>query len=83
MSPSNRFLVLLIACLLVFGVSAEGARRLSDGGGGRCNEIYVVKEGETLQTISVKCDTIMILDDNPQIQDTDDIGPGTVLLIRP
>ncbi|KAK1266260.1 hypothetical protein QJS04_geneDACA015504 [Acorus gramineus] len=65
-------------------VSAEGARRLRDGGGGGpCEEIYVVKKGETLQTISVKCETIMILDDNPQIQDTDDIGPGTVLLIRP
>ncbi|KAL0927447.1 hypothetical protein M5K25_001615 [Dendrobium thyrsiflorum] len=49
----------------------------------RCDEIYVVKQGETLQTISVDCNTLSILDDNPQIADTDDIGPGTVLYIRP
>ncbi|KAI0528964.1 hypothetical protein KFK09_001508 [Dendrobium nobile] len=49
----------------------------------RCDEIYVAKEGETLQTISVDCNTLSILDDNPQIVDTDDIGPGTVLYIRP
>ncbi|KAG0498884.1 hypothetical protein HPP92_003575 [Vanilla planifolia] len=40
-------------------------------------EIYVVREGETLQTISVKCNCLSILDDNPQILDSDDLGPGT------
>ncbi|CAA6667802.1 unnamed protein product [Spirodela intermedia] len=47
------------------------------------HELYVAEEGETLQTISVKCDADFILDDNPHIQDTDDVGPGTVLFIRP
>ncbi|KAK8934885.1 hypothetical protein KSP39_PZI014524 [Platanthera zijinensis] len=48
-----------------------------------CSELYVVKEGETLQTISVRCNTLSILDDNPQILDSDDLGPGMVLYIRP
>ncbi|KAG0503109.1 hypothetical protein HPP92_003181 [Vanilla planifolia] len=45
-------------------------------------EIYVVREGETLQTISVKCNCLSILDDNPQILDSDDLGPGTTSGIR-
>ncbi|URE12450.1 hypothetical protein MUK42_15479 [Musa troglodytarum] len=48
----------------------------------QCDEFYVAEEGETLQTISVKCNNIFILEDNPQINDTDDIGPGTVLYMR-
>ena len=44
-----------------------------------CEEIYIVGDGETLQTISEKCNAPFILDDNPQIQDTDDIYEGLPL----
>ncbi|MQL71170.1 hypothetical protein Taro_003444 [Colocasia esculenta] len=75
----------LVAFLLVFCLALDGAEA------GRalvrrqvpCDEVYVAKEGETLQTIAVKCDAPFVLDDNPQIQDDNDVGPGTVLIIRP
>ncbi|KAK4723813.1 hypothetical protein R3W88_026592 [Solanum pinnatisectum] len=46
-----------------------------------CDEIYVVGEGETLQTISEKCNDIFILAENTHINDDDDIYPGLVLKI--
>ncbi|MCD9640424.1 hypothetical protein HAX54_025725 [Datura stramonium] len=46
-----------------------------------CDEIYVVEEGETLQTISDKCDDLFILEENTQINDADDVYPGLVLKI--
>ncbi|GLJ55986.1 hypothetical protein SUGI_1201920 [Cryptomeria japonica] len=46
-----------------------------------CEEIYTVEEGETLQTISEKCNAPFILMDNPHIQDTDDLSQGLVLKI--
>jgi len=46
-----------------------------------CEEIYIVGEGETLQTISEKCHAPFILIDNPHIQDTDDISEGLPLQI--
>jgi hypothetical protein len=58
-----------------------GIRSLRDGGR-RCREIYVVKDGETLQSISIRCDTPFILIDNPHIQDTDDVSAGLVLTLR-
>ncbi|KAK8947469.1 hypothetical protein KSP39_PZI006652 [Platanthera zijinensis] len=77
---------LLLAVLVVSAAINGGqARSLRGGGGGRdfpCDEFYVVEEGETLQTISVKCNTVSILDDNPQILDSDDLGRGTVLFLR-
>ncbi|KAG5579664.1 hypothetical protein H5410_050291 [Solanum commersonii] len=45
-----------------------------------CDEIYIVGEGETLQTISEKCDDLFILLENTHIND-DDIYPGLVLKI--
>ncbi|RWW17929.1 hypothetical protein GW17_00018118, partial [Ensete ventricosum] len=48
-----------------------------------CDEIYVVRQGETLQTISDKCDDPYILEENPHIQDFDDVYPGLVLKITP
>ncbi|KAH7663917.1 LysM domain-containing protein [Dioscorea alata] len=78
MKGSKRVMVMMFMVLLMSGMSAHG-RNFKYG---RCDEVYIVEEGETLQTISVKCNTLRILDDNPQIKDTDDIGPGTVLLIR-
>lgn len=76
---------LLLSVLLVshaaFLISGGDARQLR-ADDGLCDEFYVAEEGETLQTISVKCNNIFILEDNPQINDTDDIGPGTVLYMR-
>ncbi|KAK6777414.1 hypothetical protein RDI58_024131 [Solanum bulbocastanum] len=46
-----------------------------------CDEIYVVGEGETLQTISEKCDDLFILVENTHINEDDDIYPGFVLKI--
>lgn len=71
---------LLLILQVVFFTSGEG-RRLSERRQ-PCDEYYVAEEDDTLQTISVKCDNIFILEDNPQINDSDDIGPGTVLYMR-
>ncbi|KAG0498887.1 hypothetical protein HPP92_003184 [Vanilla planifolia] len=73
------FAVFLLVSAAVCGIEASRPLRSGDG---RCEEIYVVREGETLQTISVKCNCLSILDDNPQILDSDDLGPGTVLFLR-
>ncbi|OIT22012.1 hypothetical protein A4A49_54671 [Nicotiana attenuata] len=46
-----------------------------------CDEIYVVEEGESLQTISDKCNDPFILEENTHINDDDDVFPGLVLKI--
>jgi len=46
-----------------------------------CDEIYVVGEGETLNTISDKCNDPFIVDNNPHIHDPDDVFPGLVIKI--
>ncbi|KAK9292739.1 hypothetical protein L1049_020719 [Liquidambar formosana] len=48
-----------------------------------CDEIYVVGEGETLNTISEKCDDPYIVEQNPHIHDPDDVFPGLVIKITP
>ncbi|XP_073128064.1 uncharacterized protein [Henckelia pumila] len=48
-----------------------------------CDEIYVVREGETLQTISDKCGDPYIVEENPHIHDPDDVFPGLVIKITP
>ncbi|KAL2540118.1 peptidoglycan-binding LysM domain-containing protein [Abeliophyllum distichum] len=48
-----------------------------------CEEIYVVREGETLHTISDKCSDPYIVEQNPQIHDSDDVFPGLVIKITP
>lgn len=48
-----------------------------------CDEIYVVGEGETLHTISDKCGDPFIVEQNPHIQDPDDVFPGLVIKITP
>ncbi|KAL2481654.1 peptidoglycan-binding LysM domain-containing protein [Abeliophyllum distichum] len=48
-----------------------------------CDEIYVVREGETLHTISEKCGDPYIVEENPHIQDPDDVFPGLVIKITP
>ncbi|KAK7349573.1 hypothetical protein VNO77_07040 [Canavalia gladiata] len=46
-----------------------------------CDEIYVVGEGETLHSISDKCDDPFIVENNPHIHDPDDVFPGLVIKI--
>ena len=48
-----------------------------------CDEIYVVGEGETLNTISDKCKDPFIVENNPHIHDPDDVFPGLVIKITP
>ena len=48
-----------------------------------CDEIYVVREGETLHTISDKCGDPFIVERNPHIHDPDDVFPGLVIKITP
>lgn len=48
-----------------------------------CDEIYVVGEGETLQSISDKCGDPYIVEFNPHIHDPDDVFPGLVIKITP
>ncbi|KAF8042914.1 hypothetical protein BT93_A1290 [Corymbia citriodora subsp. variegata] len=48
-----------------------------------CDEIYVVREGETLQTIGDKCSDPYIVERNPHIHDPDDVFPGLVIKINP
>lgn len=48
-----------------------------------CDEIYVVGEGESLHSISDKCDDPFIVEQNPQIHDSDDVFPGLIIKITP
>ncbi|PKA47752.1 hypothetical protein AXF42_Ash014529 [Apostasia shenzhenica] len=48
-----------------------------------CEEIYVVGEEETLQSISDRCGDPFIVEENPHIHDYDDVYPGQVLKITP
>ncbi|KZV48949.1 hypothetical protein F511_09545 [Dorcoceras hygrometricum] len=48
-----------------------------------CDEIYVVREGETLHSISDKCDDPYIVEENPHIHDPDDVFPGLLIKITP
>ena len=59
--------------------SFKGSRLFSR----RCDEIYVVGEGETLHSISDKCGDLFIVENNPHIHDSDDVFPGLVIHITP
>ncbi|KAL7203559.1 hypothetical protein ACSBR2_016770 [Camellia fascicularis] len=48
-----------------------------------CDEIYLVGEGETLQTIGDKCGDPFIVEHNPHIHDPDEVIPGLVIKITP
>ncbi|KAL9996202.1 putative LysM domain-containing protein [Helianthus debilis subsp. tardiflorus] len=63
-----------------YSLSTTGGHGLSRRA---CNEIYVVGEGETLHSISAKCDDPIILENNPHIHDPDDAFPGLVIQITP
>ncbi|PKU59220.1 uncharacterized protein LOC110098555 [Dendrobium catenatum] len=57
--------------------------KLDAGGHRPCDELYVVGEGETLHTISAKCEDPYIVERNPHVNDPDDVYPGLVLQIIP
>ncbi|KAK3405826.1 hypothetical protein EUGRSUZ_K02057 [Eucalyptus grandis] len=87
-------LALLVALALLLGYSQTsksefvvGEETLANAniinGDMPCDEIYVVREGETLQTISAKCEDPFILENNPHIYDPDDVYPGLVITITP
>ncbi|KAL3839107.1 hypothetical protein ACJIZ3_023698 [Penstemon smallii] len=68
MSSCSTALLLALMLLLSYFESSE-ARDLT-------NEIYVVREGETLHTISNKCGDPFIVEENPYIHDPDDVFSG-------
>ncbi|KAM3287476.1 hypothetical protein P3S67_020906 [Capsicum chacoense] len=82
-SYSSLFLVLF---LLIAKYNFLEARNLEEDdqlglSSESCDEMYIVGEGETLQTISDKCDDLFILEENTHINDADDVYPGLVLKI--
>ncbi|XP_031105261.1 uncharacterized protein LOC116010130 [Ipomoea triloba] len=82
-------MVLLLSCFAggwvttTESAAANGGRVVVPPFERRCEEIYVVREGETLQTISEKCGDPFIVEENPHIQDPDDVFPGLVIKITP
>ncbi|KAE9451665.1 hypothetical protein RHGRI_027806 [Rhododendron griersonianum] len=86
----NRATALLVALILLItcvGESSSSTDETAVRGDRfmerRCDEIYVVGEGETLHTISDKCGDPFIVEENPHIQDPDDVFPGLVIKITP
>lgn len=65
----------------VFSDRVSGGQLLQ--GSRPCEEIYVVREGETLHTIGDKCGDPFIVERNPHIHDPDDVFPGLVIRINP
>uniref|UniRef100_A0A7C9D375 LysM domain-containing protein n=1 Tax=Opuntia streptacantha TaxID=393608 RepID=A0A7C9D375_OPUST len=85
--------VLLLAVLLAASYFQKGNGdymtaevinwRLSDNRDKPCEEIYAVREGETLHSISEKCGDPFIIEENPHINDPDDVFPGLLLKVTP
>ncbi|GKV37496.1 hypothetical protein SLEP1_g45523 [Rubroshorea leprosula] len=83
------YCAVLMALLLVLSCCESSEEEFVGGVQGRmamkkpCEEIYVVREGETLQSISEKCGDPFIVEENPHIHDPDDVFPGLVIKITP
>lgn len=83
------YCALLMALMLVLSCCEVSESELAAVGHPRvfedkpCDEIYVVREGETLHTISEKCRDPYIVEENPHIHDPDDVFPGLVIKITP
>ncbi|XP_030532452.1 uncharacterized protein LOC115742358 isoform X2 [Rhodamnia argentea] len=87
------YCALLVALMLALSCCDPGEPSLAEPGAGirqkhqdlnrPCDEIYVVREGETLQTIGDKCGDPYIVERNPHIHDPDDVFPGLVIKITP
>ncbi|KAJ0616290.1 putative LysM domain-containing protein [Helianthus annuus] len=79
-------LMLVLSCCESFTTKNERVVKRTqpkDTGYRPCDEIYVVREGETLQTIGEKCGDPYIVEENPHIHDPDDVFPGLVIKITP
>ena len=86
-------LALLLSILLAVGSFEKGKGkylreevinwRLSDNRDEPCAEIYVVRGGETLHSISEKCGDPFILEENPHVHDPDDVFAGLLLKVTP
>ncbi|KAJ8641490.1 hypothetical protein MRB53_018184 [Persea americana] len=76
-------MLLVFACCDDFDESESNMWYHQKMQGHHCDEIYVVEEGETLHTISEKCGDPFIVEENPHIQDPDDVFPGLVIKITP
>lgn len=82
------FLVVMLVMSCCESFSSENESMVTrvqtyDNGARLCDEIYVVREGETLHTISEKCGDPYIVEENPHIHDPDDVFPGLVIKITP
>ncbi|KAK3445574.1 hypothetical protein EUGRSUZ_A01520 [Eucalyptus grandis] len=85
------YCALLVALMLALSCCDPGEPSLAELGAAvrerhreinrPCDEIYVVREGETLQTIGDKCGDPYIVERNPHIHDPDDVFPGLVIKI--
>lgn len=80
-SNTNLNLTLLILFLTSSFSLAHRSGGLFSRQGRPCDEVYVVGEGETLHTISDRCGDPYILEQNPHVQDSDDVFPGLVIKI--
>jgi hypothetical protein len=82
-------IVLIVATLLIVNDAKESDIHHEDiendnfSDGLPCDEFYIVKEGETLNSIAEKCDDPLILLSNPHINGFEDIFPGVLLIINP
>ncbi|CAN1267389.1 hypothetical protein LINPERPRIM_LOCUS12813 [Linum perenne] len=71
--------ITILAAMMILTAAATAAQL----GNRACEEIYVVGDGETLNTISEKCGDPFIVEENPHIHDPDDVFPGLVIKITP
>lgn len=73
--------VLVMAALAATPASGFESRKLLRRGC-PCGDVYVAEAGDTLQSISEKCNDPFLLVDNPQIQDSDDLYAGVALKVQ-
>ncbi|KAL4592243.1 hypothetical protein LXL04_005231 [Taraxacum kok-saghyz] len=73
---SSMFLVSMLVLSFHESFATQNERMVNhDVRYGPCDEIYVVREGETLHMIGEKCGDPYIVEENPHIHDPDDVGP--------
>lgn len=77
---SMSMMVLVVMMMMMMMVQLGWSYQLS---GRSCEEIYVVGEGETLHSISDKCQDPFIVEHNPQIVQDSDVYAGLVIRITP
>ncbi|KAI3749017.1 hypothetical protein L6452_12526 [Arctium lappa] len=80
------YCIIFLVLLVLLGSFTEDnslIKKINPASDHTCDEIYVVGEGETLNTISEKCGDPFIVEENPHIHDPDDVFPGLVIKITP